>query len=240
MKKNHTKKALLTLLAFLLIFACGCTGFKKSPDRAVQNEEQERVRIERFKENVRRDGDTLYLRMESGSYHTLKDIPNCDPSSPCSYEFVDYYSDPGFYIIFVGYVEGEDYIMISGKDGKGYSVQDLPRLSPHKERVVSVSSCDAYCRNGVFIWRIVENELVSELFYEPEEYARYGFMQWKDDKTIELTKKIMSTEQLCTKFDFMTMPVTLRLEDDGWRLYSDFNNRDIRCGPDQVDSIPSR
>lgn len=241
MKETYRKRALLVCAVSLLVVAYGCAGLKKSPDGAVQNEEyQEMLRIERFKENVRRDGDTLYLKTESGTYLTFKDTQSCDPPSPCDYEFVDFYSDLGFYLVFVGYYEGEDYIMISDKDGKEYSVKDIPMLSPDRERVVSISTCGAFCINGVFIWRIVDGGLVSELFYEPGEYARYSFIKWEDALTIELTKKIYSTERLCPEFDFMMVPVTLRLEEGGWKFYDDLSSRDIRCGPDQVDFTPSR
>jgi len=239
--RNRTSaKAFLLITIFPFIFLNGCAALKKSPDGAVQIEEgHEMLRIERYKENVRRDGDTLYLKVGSGAYLAFKDTQSCDPPLPCDYEFVDYYSDLGFYLIFAGYYEGEDYIMISDRDGKEYSVKELPRLSPGKERVVSVSACDAFCINGVFIWRIVDDGLVSELFYEPEEYARYSFIKWKDDNTIELAKKIYSTEQLCPEFDFMTVPVTLRLEEGGWKFYDDLSRSNIRCGPGQINFTPS-
>lgn len=241
MKDTYRKSALLVCVVSLLIVAYGCVALKKNLDGEVQNEEnQEMLRIEKFKENVRRDDDTLYLKVESGAYLAFKDTQSCDPPLPCDYEFVDYYSDLGFYLIFVGYYEGEDYIMISDKDGKEYSVKELPRLSPDKERFVSVSACEVYCINGVFIWRIVDNGLVSELFYEPEEYTRYNFIQWKDDKTIELAKVTYSSEQICPKSDFLTVPVTLRLEDGDWKFYDDLSRRNIRCGPARTDSTPSR
>ncbi len=130
--------------------------------------------------------------------------------------------------------------MISDKDGKEYSVKELPIFSPDNERVVSVSACEVYCNNGVFIWRILGDELVSELFYEPDVYARYSFIKWKGNKTIELDKNVHSTEQSCPKSDFMIMPVTLRLEEDGWKFYDDLSNRNIRCGPEHIGSTISR
>lgn len=241
MKDRYRKSALLICIVSLLIISYGCAAFEKSTNGAVQNEEDlEKLRIAKFEKNVRRDGDTLYLKIESGAYLAFKDAQSCDPPSPCDYEFIDYYSDAGFYIIFVGYYEGEDYIMISDKNGKEYSVKDLPRLSPGKERIVTVSACEVYCINGVFIWRIVDDGLVSELFFEPEGYVRYSFIKWKDDKTIELVKKVYSTEQLCRESDFMTVPVTLRLEEDGWKFHDDLNSRNIRCGPNLIDPTLSR
>jgi hypothetical protein len=240
-KETCIKRVLSVCAVFLLIVAYGCTALKKAPDGTAQNkEDQELLRIERFKENVRRDGDTIYIKIESGAYLAFQDAQSCEPPSPCDYEFVDYYSDLGFYLIFVGYYEGEDYVMISDKDGKEYSVKDLPRLSPDRERLVSVSACGAFCINGVFVWRIVDGGLVSELFYEPEEYARYSFIKWMDNKTIELTKEVYSSEQTCPESDFMMVPVALRMEEGGWKFYDDLGRRDIECDPARTGSTPSR
>lgn len=233
MKETNAKIVLLACAVSLFIVAYGCAALKKSPDVAVQNneEDQENLRIERFKENVRRDGDTLYLKTGSDALLAFKNAQSCMPSSPCDYEFVDYYGDLGFYLIFVGYYEGEDYVMISDKDGKEYSVKEVPKVSPDETRIISVSACDAYCINGVFVWRVVNGRLVSELFYVPEEYAQYSFVKWVDDRTIELAKKVYASRQICQESDFMTVPVKLELEDGGWRFHDDLSRRDIKCGP---------
>ncbi len=232
MKDAYRKSALLVCAVFFLMAAYGCTALKKSPDGTGKNEEyREVLRIERFKEKVRREGDTLYLKIEYGAYLTLKNSRSCLPPSPCDYEFVDYYSEPGFYLVFVGYCEGEDYILISEKDGKIYSVKAMPGLSPDKERFVSVSACEVYCKSGVFIWRIADNRLVPEFFYEPEENARYSFIKWKDDRTIELDRVTYSSEEICPESDFMTVPVSFRLEDGEWRFCDDSSRRNVRCGP---------
>lgn len=242
MKKTCKRRALLVCVVSLLIVVYGCEPLKKSSDGEVQNEEgRETLRIERFKENVRRDGDTLYLKVESGAYLTLKDPKSCDLYLPCDYEFVDYYIDSGFYLIFAGYYEGEDYIMISDKDGKKYSVTDIPRLSPDKERFVSASACEAFCRNGVFIWRIVDGDLVSELSYEPfeppvNEYALYSFIEWTDDKTILLSKYIRSIEEFCPKTLDITYPVVLKLEDGEWKFYDDLSSDTVKCGPNEINT----
>lgn len=242
MEETYKKIALLVYVLSLLIVAYGCASLKKSSNGAVQNEEgQETLRIERFKENVRRDGDTLYLKVESGAYLTLKDPKSCDLYLPCDYEFVDYYSDQGFYLIFAGYYESQDYIMISDKDGKEYSVNHLPILSPDKERFISASACEAFCINGVFIWRIVDGDLVSELFYKPfeppvNEYALYSFIEWTDNKTILLSKYIRSIKEFCPKTLDMTHPVVLKLEDGEWRFYEDLSRDTVKCGPNEINT----
>lgn len=223
-----TRTFLMSSLLFTLIILSGAftSGYAEETAKS-----EESVRIAKYPDHVRRDGETLYLEIESGAYIALKDTQSCVYPSACDYEFLDYYSDLGFYLVFAGYYEGEDYILISDGDGKDYSVKELPSFSPNKERIVSVSACEVYCNNGVFIWHIVGDGLVSELFYEPEEYARYSFVKWKDDRSIELTKKINSTEQLCPKSDSMMLTVTLQLEEGGWRFYDDLNRQNIRCGP---------
>lgn len=184
--------------------------------------------INKFKGSVRRDGETLYLKTKSGAYLLFRDIPGCDPLSWCDYEFVDYFKDPGFYVVFMGTHEGADHELISDEDGKEYSVYDTPRLSPDKKRIVIVSSCEAFCINRVFIWRIESGKLINELSCLPGANALYEFMEWKDNRTIYLTYPSLSNKKRSPDLSLMTTPVTLRLEETGWKIYE--NDSTVECG----------
>lgn len=244
MRKNIKTKTVYKRLMWLTVLAVlsGCSGLIKGPGEAVRNEEdREMMRIKRFEENVKRDGGTLYLKTGSRAYLTYKDLEHCVPMSPCDYEFIDYWSDPGFYVVLVGYHEGEDYLIISDTDGKEYRVYSLPRLSPDKKLIVTAFGNEAgYTVSGVFIWRIVGGGLVSEYSYRPNQYALYGFVEWKDHKTVRLVKVVYSTEELCPGTNIMTIPVNLRLEDGEWRFQDDITSRAVKCGSDQIDFSPFR
>ncbi|NIQ06855.1 MAG: hypothetical protein GWO20_14355, partial [Candidatus Korarchaeota archaeon] len=154
----------------MLIVAYGCAALNKGPDGTVQNEEdEEMLRIERFKENVRRDGDTLYLKLDSGDYLGLSDLTDCSRWETCTlYRFVDYLEDVGIYLVSVDYYEGFEYLMVSAKSGEKYMVPAFPKFSPDRKRFVAVSADDSgYNENGVFVWRLEDDGIVSELSYRP-------------------------------------------------------------------------
>ncbi|MEE9614852.1 MAG: hypothetical protein V3W31_07905 [Thermodesulfobacteriota bacterium] len=181
--------------------------------------------IRKFTPDVKRDGDTLYLRLKSGSYSALTNSNECSSWDTCTvYWFVDYFEDVGLYFVFIGYYEGAEYLMVFDKSGKEYLAPALPRISLDGKRVVAVSADETgYGANGVFVWRLEDEKLVSELSYEPEEYALYEFVAWEDNNTVRLTKFERSREGLCPENGFMTVPVIMKFEKEGWGFYDDLS-----------------
>ena len=225
----------MLLCLAVLIGLFGCAGAKENLDEADRQERaQEKVRIERFKENVKRDGDTLYLKTESGKYLAFKDTQDCDPLSWCSYELIDYYKDSGFYLLGVGTIELLDYMMISEKDGKEYLVMEPPTLSPDRKRIVTAIASDYMDINGIFIWRFQDGLLIPELSYKPSSKSSYGkyfyFKRWKDNKTIEAYKQSLTNKHLCPNSNFTEIELTLRLEDGVWNVYKESINCNSKWG----------
>lgn len=193
---------------------------------------QETKQIEKFKENVKREGDTLFLKLSSGSYITMKDNLGCESPNSCAFsKFSDHFKDIGFYFVHSVYWEGTGNIMISESDGRKYYIFDLPRFSSDKRRFVTIpNDTDAgYDRNGVFVWRIEGNEIIPEFSYEPREYVQYRFVRWKDNEYIELEKWLESPKSLCPEYRYMIIPVSLEKEADGWKLYEDFSSDSVEC-----------
>lgn len=193
---------------------------------------RETARIEKFKEKVKRDGDTLLLKNKSGSYISVKDSSGCKSYSTCfSLEFLDYFEDIGFFLVQSYYSEGGEFTMVSESDGKEYYIHEHPMFSPDRKHLITVpdDSDTGYNENGVFIWRIQDNKLMPEFSYEPTEYSQYRFVRWKSNKYIELKKWLRSSKGLCPETDFMIVPVDLRKEDDGWKLYENFSPDYVEC-----------
>lgn len=238
-KINRTlKKAVFSVLtvSILLVSFLGVSSSWAASFGAYLDEVrgEEPKQLEKYKDRVRRDGNLLMLKTDSGAYITFGDTLGCDPVSWCRYIFLDYYKDTGFYVIFVRAHEGDTYIMISEKNGKEYYVMESPKLSPDRKRIVTVSASEHADSNGVYIWRMGEDELTSELSYKPfavKKRAYYYFKRWKDNKTIELTKQVRANRDRCPHSNFMMVPVTLHLEDGGWKLYDDLSAQSVECGP---------
>lgn len=193
---------------------------------------QEVKRIKKFEDTVKREGDTLFLKSSSGTYIPLNDNPECEVPISCVYfRFVDYFKDLGFFLVKSHYWEGTDHIMISESDGRKFYIYELPLFSPDRRRLVTIpNDTDAgYDRNGVFVWGIEGNEIIPEFSYEPREYVQYRFARWKDNEYIELEKWLESPKSLCPEYRYMTIPVSLEMETDGWKLYEDFSPDSVEC-----------
>lgn len=230
------KTMLVALTAVISILLLAGPMASWAASRGEEIEIPEMKQIKKFKENVRRDGDTLYLKTTSGAYVTLRDTPACDPLSPCWYEFIDYFKDTGFYVLYLTYFEGMDHLMISDKDGRKHSVNELPMVSPDKLRVVTVAAADAFSINGVFVWRLEANKVISEFWCEPKEYALYEFIGWKDNNTVLLNNYAHSSKKLDSKTFGMTHNAVLKLEKGGWRIHDDLSGDTVKCRPNRINA----
>lgn len=193
---------------------------------------REMAQIEKYKDMVKREGDTLLLKSESGSYIPLKNSPGCENFETCfSFIFVDYFEDLGFFLVNGYYWEGGGVMMVSESDGKQYHIRKLPIFSPDRKRLVTVpDDIDAgWGENGIFLWRIESKKLIQEFSFEPMEYATYEFIRWKDNKHIELKKWLHSSKELCPENKYMIIPASLEMEDDGWKLYKYPSPDSVEC-----------
>jgi hypothetical protein len=217
-------------IAFLLSLALLCATVIPSVafgsdglEQFIPNFNEEEL-LEKYKENIRRDGDTLYIKTKANTELSLKNAPQCYTIRPCSYMFLGYIQDKGFYVVMAGYGEGTSFKMISDKDGSISDIHNVPILSPDRNRVINTSAGAPYDINGVFIWSFNGNKLAEELHYNSEERTQYYFIKWKDNKTVLL----FNTES-CFGTNKMAIPVTLRLEKDGWRFHDDLESKAMKC-----------
>ena len=193
---------------------------------------RETAQIEKFKNKVKREGDTLLLKNKSGTYISIKDSPECLNYATCfSFEFLDYFEDIGFFLVQSYYSEGGEFTMVSESDEKEYYIHEHPMFSPDRRYFVTVQDeiDTGYYKDGVFIWRIEGVELISEFSYEPKGYVWYEFVEWKSNSNIKLKKGLHSTKELCPETSLMKIPVNLINEDDGWKLYDDLSPNSVEC-----------
>lgn len=196
------------------------------------SKEKEAQRIEKFEDNVKREGDTLLLKSDSGSDISLKDSPGCErPDSCVRYSFVEYFKEVRFFLVRGYYFEETKHIMISESDGRKYSVHDLPVLSPDKRRIVTAPdrTNTGYNENGLFIWRIEGTELIPEFSYDLTENAGYKIVRWKNNEFIKIEKWFLSSKGPCPMSAYTVVPVELKMEAGGWKLHEDYSPHTIEC-----------
>ena len=197
----------------------------------------EAEQIEKYKEYVKRDGDTLLLQSSLGTYISLTNSPECYDSISCvRFKFFDYYKDLELYVIEIYYYEGSEIVLVSASNGIKYYVYELPMFSPDKSRFVTTpNNLDtASGKSGVFVYRIEGSKIISEFSYEPRGYVWYEFVKWSDNKFIELDKWLDSSKGLCPETRYMIVPVSLRKEVDGWKLYEDFSPESVKCDTNYI------
>jgi hypothetical protein len=226
MKRYFLAVVILTFLLFIPNFSFAIS--MDDPELIAR----EAAQIERFKDKIKREGDTLLLKNKSGTYISFKDNLKCEGPDACAgFKFLDYFEDVGFFLVQGYFWETGQHIMISENDGRKYYVHELPMFSPDRRRLVTVpdDSDTGLGMNGVFIWRVEGDNLIPEYSYEPMEYAQYRFVRWKDNKFIELKKWLRSSKELCPETDFMVIPISLEMEDDGWKLYKYLSPDSVEC-----------
>ncbi len=122
-------------------------------------------------------------------------------------------------------------MMVSESDGEKYLVHELPLLSPDKKHIVTIpdniDTGDG--ESGVFVWRFKGGKLIQEFSYRPREYFVYESIQWKNNLHIELKQWLRSSKGLCSETEFMTIPVSIKMEDDTWKLHEDFSPDSVKC-----------
>ena len=195
---------------------------------------RETAQIKKFREKVKRDGDTLLLKNKSGTFISLKDNLKCEGPDACAgFKFLDYFEDVGFFLVQGYYWESGQHIMVSEYDERKYYVHELPMFSPDRRRIVTTPNFldSGYGRTGVFVWRFESGKLIQEFSYEPTgyDYILHKSIKWKDNSHIELIKFFRPTERYCPETDFITVSVDLKKEADGWKLYKDFSPDSIKC-----------
>lgn len=226
MQKRVFVFLLSVVLSSLMLIHTPVSEAGEGEDEVVREDE----RIKKFASNVKRDGITLYLRLKSGSYAILANLPGCTGWGSCrEYEFVDYFEDVGFYHVSLDSGEISEFMMISDRDGENYWTYDYARLSPDRKRFVSVAQGNAYAPGGVFIGRFEQGRIVRELEHRMEGSVQYSFSAWEDNKTVMLSRHIGYGAETCPG------STSLKLDDEGWRFHEELSGDTVTCGPTSKD-----
>lgn len=231
-----TKKRILFLLVIListiaiLIPDISFAGSAKRLKRDAQEAEQ----IEKFKENVKREGDTLFLKSKSGTDISLKNSAGCEHDDYCfSFIFLDYFEDVGFFLVRNYNSKGDEFMMVSESDRGKYLIHEFPIFSPDKRRFFTIiDDTDAeYDETEVFIWRIENDKLIPEFSRKSGRDSVYSFIGWKNNLQIDLEERVTVSKEACQGQNSMLLYIDLKREPYGWRMYKTFSPGTLDCDP---------
>jgi hypothetical protein len=227
--------AILLTLALLFATVLPSVAFGDSIHKDYRDEIKEKEQIAKFKERVRREGDTLYLKTRSGKDAIFKDTPE-DISTLYieTYQFMKYMPEHDLYFVKIIFYQADGVMMASGKTGERTHIINPPIISPDKKWLFTVPSGeDVTSVNGIFIWRIKDGEFTKVLYHKPREdtvYFQYDFIRWQDNKTIEFSKLTYAPKNLCPDSHMMTVTVIVRLEENKWKIYEAPTLETAKCG----------
>jgi hypothetical protein len=220
------------MMPLVVLSACVQNGYAEETPRS-----EESIRIAKYPDHVRRDGDTLYLKLASGAEVIFKDQSECETYNTCgdSY-FEEYLSDLDLYILYFQLYEGGHYLVISGKSGIRYSMQAYPEVSPDRQRIVAVSQDETgYGENSIRLWRVEEGELIEEYYFYTDKLTGYNlnsFSEWQDNRTIRINRFFYSDSiALCIKPGHVEAQFVLRKIGDSWKLDKEFVEGTVNCTP---------
>jgi hypothetical protein len=197
--------------------------------------EEESIRIAKYSDHVRRDGDTLYLMLDFVSEITFKNLTECDRYETCWYGyFQEYLPDLDLYLIKAQLYEGGYYMIISGSSGKKYRMYDYPEVAPDRLRLVVASSDgEAYGENSIRLWRIEDGELIEEYYFNPTGFSMNYFVKWQDNDTALIKRYVLNSDSTpCQESKVFEAHFALRHKGETWKLDEEPIKGTVNCNPD--------
>jgi hypothetical protein len=170
-----------------------CSGIENSLECAQEIESYQLRKAENAR-RVKRSGAQLVLKLGDGQSLTIQDEQPVEGEvGAIKYNFRDYLTKIGYFLLHRQLYEGADYLLIHERRGSRQELQQVPVISPDLQRLVTASDgvSGGYSPNAVQIWRLTENKMELEYTLEPKGWGPSD-PKWIDHRTIRLTKKYPS------------------------------------------------
>lgn len=200
---------------------------EETADSELDDGAPERTQLDRWKKFAKRDAKGLHLKLRNRKEVLVRNVED-DGEASTHYEFEGYDPDTGFYLISVSYSEGNDYLLVSSKDGSQFHIPGPPIMSPDKKWLVSIMlDLDVqYNLNVIEVSRIVGGKIdnyrrveprQTSVNIEPEEWGPSSAV-WIDSGTIRVERSVLRRiehDNVLAPID----PLIFRLEADKWKIY---------------------
>ena len=177
--------------------------------------ESEKLEIEKNKNIVMRDGDSLSLLLNSKAVLGFTD-DDCNLYTRClTYVYKGLLANNQFFVLDKHQFGTSTTILISRNTGQQYDIIAPPHLSPDGKFILTVSGTEP--KWGVFVWEIHNGALAERLYYDPSEVMLFQFVRWNAYGSAELTKTIRD-EDCQTDRNIREVPVLLVVKSGQWAL----------------------
>jgi len=125
-----------------------------------------------------------------------------------AYSLWDFMSEINAVVLYVTDGDDASFVLLQRTTGRKIDLPADPKLSPDRQRLVTVDFCEKRCTNEIALWRITKDSVRKELSWRPAAAWTDASATWKDDQTIAIEYSVAGA----------TAPsrLTRRLADKDW------------------------
>ncbi|RPD38293.1 hypothetical protein [Chitinophaga barathri] len=145
------------------------------------NKEEESIK--KYADKVSRRGDTLFLKLDDGSYKSM--VSNMsDNDDNREYEFCGYMPALKSYLVYCGMYEDFDYQLVQTAGGGITTVIGVPQLSPDEDAFIcsNMDLAAGFFTNGFELYSVTGNKFEELQLRMPETWGPV-IIKWKDEKS---------------------------------------------------------
>jgi hypothetical protein len=178
-----------------------------------------------------RQGAMLTLKIAGNKRVQLRSKNGCDegPDDCLIYELLGLSPDRRFFIVEMRAYESVTQVWIARASGKRVDVYAETHVSPDGTRIVTANPSEYGSTNGVFLWDVSERGLTERFRFEPDQYALYSFVRWRDRDSVDLMKVAHADATLCPASQLMESAAQLVRVGGKWVLRDRIDRQAVSC-----------
>ena len=101
-----------------------------------------------------------------------------------SYSLWDFMSEINAVVLYVTDGDDASFVLLQRTTGRKIELPADPKLSPDRQRLVTVDFCENRCTNEVALWRVTKDSVRKELSWRPAATWTDASATWKSPETI--------------------------------------------------------
>lgn len=135
------------------------------------------------------DSLKIVFKLNNGTDSVLTNNTNEDDDGYKVYNYVNSCADMEYWLIFIGYYEGSEYLLVDKEDGRKIYIWGPPVVSPDKKCFITYSSDieAGFTYNGIQLFEIINRKAVLKWQKEINTWGP-DEVRWKDNNTLYIKK----------------------------------------------------
>lgn len=226
---DRWRRAASLALAGLALLAATAHAEDNDAERVAQ---AEAAQLARWAPAATRLGPRLSLRAANGRvvhFDSRATLGTAQEAEVAEYRLVDTTPDRKFFVVHAQFYESETDYWVSRANGQTFDVHGPAAISPDGRHAVTALHWESFGPEGVFVWDIVGDQLVSRAHLTHGNYGLFTFKRWLGNDEAELELYSHSFKKFCPGAQATTATVRLKQGTRGWLVEPPATARDVRC-----------